>query len=162
MTILALTAWLWLWQRAIALNYYCVTGSAARKKYAVLFCRKSQFWSRLFGMSRTESGRSGKYNFFNALTYVCIHPSLYLHLFGNYEPVEHGFTDICVSGMYRVRAGFIFHINLPTPYLINKVGSNYLSCLLSVINCQWGGNSLMYEIITAVEVELFIAERLIL
>ena len=48
---------------AIASNYYCVTGSAARKKYAVLFCRKSQFWSRLFGMSRTESGRSGKYNF---------------------------------------------------------------------------------------------------
>ena len=113
MTILALTAWLWLWQRAIALNYYCVTGSAARKKYAVLFCRKSQFWSRLFGMSRTESGRSGKYNFFNALTYVCIHPSLYLHLFGNYEPVEHGFTDICVSGMYRVRAGFIFPPNTP-------------------------------------------------
>ena len=114
MMILALTAWLWLWPRAIASNYYCVTGSAARKKYAVLFCRKSQFWSRLFGMSRTESGRSGKYNFFNALTYVCIHPSLYLHLFGNYEPVEHGYTDICVSGMYRVRAGFIFHINLPT------------------------------------------------
>ena len=53
---------------------------------------------------------------------------------------------------------FIYHYD----NLINKVGYNYLSRLLSVINCLWGGDSLMYEIITAVEVELFIAERLIL
>ena len=118
MIILALIVWLWLRPRAglkQLLRIIIVSLEALlEKKYADIFCRKAQFWSRLFGMSRTESGRSGKYNFFNALTYVCIHPSLYLHLFGNYEPVEHGYTDICVSGMYRVRAGFIFHINLPT------------------------------------------------
>ena len=145
------------------------------KKYAVLFCRKSQFWSRLFGMSRTESGRSGKYNFFNTLTYVYILRCIFICL-----AIMNQLNMVLLTSAYRVCIGYVrvssflptLHgrpicmgkpdIYIPLWYLINKVGYNYLSCLLSVINCQWGGNSLMYEIITAVEVELFIAERLIL
>ena len=124
MMILALTAWLWLWPRAIASNYYCVTGSAARKKYAVLFCRKSQFWSRLFGMSRTESGRSGKYKFFNALTYVYILRCIFICL-----AIMNHLNMVLLTSAYRVCIGY----ERVSSFILTSQHSMTDTCLWSIL-----------------------------
>ena len=116
MMILALTAWLWLWPRAglKQLLRIIIVSLEAQLENNML----SSFVESLsFGVGYLVCqglNLGGLVSTIFLCSNVCIHPSLYLHLFGNYEPVEHGFTDICVSGMYRVCAGFIFHINLPT------------------------------------------------